>query len=322
MSYTVDLSSFQKPDIIEDLRFEEIYAQKKARLIAYNAEYAKALALESDPLAQELQAASYGEMLLRQRINQAALATMLPFSTGTNLDAIGANYNVVRLVITPENPNTLPLTPAVLESDERLRTRIQMALEARTTAGSRDSYIFHILSADSSIKSVSILTPRFAQQTTGDRLNLTVVNNAGMTDAIPGDVAISFLTEDGKGVPDGHLVEQVLKHLNAEHIRPLTDNPRYVAPQIIEYQVRADLILYPDVKGAFAKAQAIAAISQFCQTHHQLGHDITLSAVTAALHVAGVQKVVVHEPAQDIVINDQQAAYNTGITVEVAGYDI
>ena len=45
------------------------------------------------------------------------------------------------------------------------------------------------------------------------------------------------------------------------------------------------------------------------------------SAISAALHVQGVQRVVLDAPADDIKISDIQAARNTGYNLENGGTD-
>jgi phage-related baseplate assembly protein len=75
-----------------------------------------------------LQENAYREVIWRQRVNEAARAVMLAYAAGADLDQIGGNYNVERLVITPADDTTLPPTPAVMESDTDYRLRIQQAL--------------------------------------------------------------------------------------------------------------------------------------------------------------------------------------------------
>lgn len=43
-----------------------------------------------------MEVCAYRELLLRQRINQAAKSNLLAFATGTDLDNLGALYDVER----------------------------------------------------------------------------------------------------------------------------------------------------------------------------------------------------------------------------------
>ena len=44
---------------------------------------------------------AYRELLIRQRVNDAARGVMLATASGTDLDNLAANFNVERLLITP-----------------------------------------------------------------------------------------------------------------------------------------------------------------------------------------------------------------------------
>ena len=157
----INLATVPLPDIVEALSFEAIYNERKAALIALfpapqQAEIAQTLALESEPLTILLQESAYRELLLRQRINDAARALSLAHAVGVNLDVIAANFDVARFVIQPGDPTTTPPTPPEYEGDDVLRRRVQMSFESYTTAGSVGSYQFHTLSADPDVKDVAV----------------------------------------------------------------------------------------------------------------------------------------------------------------------
>jgi phage-related baseplate assembly protein len=104
----IDLSRLPAPVVVEQIDYESILAERKAYAVSLwpadqQAELAATLALESEPLTKLLQESAYRETLLRQRVNEAALAVLLPFAQGADLEQIGARFNVVRLVITPAN---------------------------------------------------------------------------------------------------------------------------------------------------------------------------------------------------------------------------
>jgi phage-related baseplate assembly protein len=84
---------------------------------------------------------------------------MLAYAAGSDLDQIGANSSVPRLVITPPDDTTFPPTPAVMESDTDYRLRIQQAPEGLSTAGSTGAYQFHGRSADGRVADISVISP-------------------------------------------------------------------------------------------------------------------------------------------------------------------
>ncbi len=130
----IDLNQLPAPDVVEELDFETILAERKATLISLYPEdqqeaVARTLTLESEPLVKLLEENAYRELIWRQRVNEAARAVMLACAAGNDLDVIGANYNTTRLTITPADDSTIPPTPAVMESDTDYRLRIQQSFE-------------------------------------------------------------------------------------------------------------------------------------------------------------------------------------------------
>ena len=112
----IDLNQLPAPDVVEELDFETILAERKATLISLYPEaqqeaVARTLTLESEPLVKLLEENAYRELIWRQRVNEAARAVMLACAAGNDLDVIGANYNTTRLTITPADDSTIPPSP-------------------------------------------------------------------------------------------------------------------------------------------------------------------------------------------------------------------
>ena len=96
---SVDLSQLPAPEIVDVPDFETLLAVRKAAFVAlYPADEQDAvrrtLALESDPVVKLLQENTYREILLRQRINEAAQAVMVAYALSSDLDQLAANYGV------------------------------------------------------------------------------------------------------------------------------------------------------------------------------------------------------------------------------------
>ena len=99
MSELVDLSKLDAPKVLEDLDFESLLADRKTEFIALFPQderpfWQARLSLESEPITKLLQEVVYLQLMERNRINNAAKATMLAYASGSNLDVIAANYNV------------------------------------------------------------------------------------------------------------------------------------------------------------------------------------------------------------------------------------
>ena len=292
----IDLSQLPAPEVIESLDFEQILADRKAYLVGLypleqQSEIAAQLELESDPVNKLLQETSYREVLLRQRINDACRATMLPFAAGADLDNLGALLGVSRLLISPANPAAVPPAAAVYESDSRYRQRIQLALEGFSTAGPVGAYTYHALSASPLVKDVAIAS------------------------SVPGIVTVTILGAEGDGTPTAGALEAVELALNHEDVRPLCDTVEVVPASIVTYAVEAELAFYAGPDMALVLAAAEAAGARYVAEHHRLGHDITRSGLFAALHQPGVQNVNLISPAADVVISANSAAFCSAFTV-------
>lgn len=291
----INLAQVAPPDVIEPLDFEQILSEMLTEL----AERAPELdaQIESEPFVKLLEVCAYRELQLRARINDAARAVMLPYSTGTDLDNLGSLFGVERLLISPAVPTAVPPIAAVYESDSDFRYRIQLSLEGLSTAGPEGAYIFHALSADGQVLDASATSPS------------------------PGQVLITVLSRSGTGVPDATLLSTVLTKLSDESVRPLTDYVQVQSATIVQYQVTATLHFYAGPDREVIMANARAALEAYTSGQHRLGLDVTLSGIYAALHQPGVQRVDLASPAADLVINRQSASYCTAISLTDGGLD-
>lgn len=295
----IDLSRLPAPVVVEQIDYEAILAERKAYAVSLwpaeqQAEVAATLALESEPLTKLLQENAYRETLLRQRVNEAALAVLLPFAKGADLEQIGARFNVTRLVITPANPAAVPPVAAVLEDHESLRERIQMAMEGLSTAGPRNAYIFHARSADGRVADASAISPAPAE----------VV------------VTVQSALDDGTAAAD--LLAVVAAYLSDEDRRPVADRLTVQSAQVLPYTVEA--VLYLNSSGPESepvRAAAEARLAALVNTRHRLGQEVNRSALDAALHIEGVKRVEL--PGwSDVVASLTQAPYCTAYSVKVA----
>lgn len=119
----IDLSQLPAPQVVEQIDYEQILAERKAYAIRLwpmeeQAEIATRLNMESEPLTKLLEENAYREMVWRQRVNEASVANMLALAKGADLENLSANYNVKRLVIQVANPSTIPPLPKLMESDD------------------------------------------------------------------------------------------------------------------------------------------------------------------------------------------------------------
>ena len=92
--------------------------------------------------------------------------------------------------------------------------------------------------------------------------------------------------------------------------------------EIVDYVINATLYLYPGPESEPIINAATASLQKFlAQNDKKISRDVARSAISAALHVQGVQRVVLDAPEDDIKISDIQAARNTGYSLENGGTD-
>lgn len=295
----IDLSRLPAPVVVEQIDYEAILAERKAYAVSLwpadqQAEVAATLALESEPLTKLIQENAYRETLLRQRVNEAALAVLLPFAKGADLEQIGARFNVERLTITPADPSAVPPVAAVMEDYESMRERIQMAMEGLSTAGPRNAYIFHARSADGRVADASAISPA------------------------PAEVVVTVQSALGNGTAAADLLAVVAAYLSDEDRRPVADRLTVQSAVVLPYSVEAVLHLHavgPEAEPIRAAAQArlLALVNQ----RRRLGVEVNRSALDAALHVEGVRRVDLPGWV-DIVPTLAQAPYCTSVSVTVA----
>ncbi|EFG3333727.1 baseplate J/gp47 family protein [Escherichia coli] len=260
----IDLSQLPAPQIVDVPDFETLLAERKAEFVALHPKdeqeaVIRTLELESEPVTKLLQENAYRELLLRQRINEAAQAVMVAYAMGGDLDQLAANYNVTRLTVTPADNDAVPPVAAVMESDEALRLRVPAAFEGLSVAGPTAAYEFHARSADGRVADASATSPA------------------------PAEVVLTVLSREGDGTAEKDLLDVVEKALNM--------------------------------------AAAKASLQKYIASQTRLGRDIRRSAIFAALHVEGVQRVELASPLADVVMNKTQAASCTQWSVTNGGTD-
>lgn len=296
---TIDLSQLPSPQIIEPLDFETILIDVKAVMVAafpadQQASVVAALSLESEPLNVIAQAMAYRELLLRRRINEGAAACMLSHAEGADLDNLAANLDTERLTITPETDTA----DAQMESDEALRLRAQSAFEGMSVAGPSAAYEY------------------FARSASGK------VADARATSPAPAEVVIAILSTEGDGTASPELLAAVTTAVNDEEVRPLGDRVTVRSADIVDYLIDAELFLYPGPESEPIINAAMASLRAFLAANDKkIGRDVARSAISASLHVQGVQRVILRSPAADLPISDVQAARNVGYDVENGGTD-
>ena len=291
---TIDLSALPAPQVLESLDFEELYQGELTTFREYMGDNWTA-SLESDPVTKLLELGAYRRMQNRARVNDAAKALFLAHATGADLEQLAANVNLQRLVIQAEDSTAVPPVPAVLESYDALRERVQLRYEGLTTAGPRNSYILHARNASGLVADATAESPA------------------------PAEVVVTVLSLEGDGSAIPELLAEVSTYLNDEDRRPVADRLTVQGAEILPYRI--DAVVYmagtgPENEAALAECNA--RLHAWINPRRRLGVEVARSAIDAQLHVSGVARVEI--PGwQDIRPTKAQAAWCSGFTVTRGG---
>ena len=288
----IDLARLPAPRVVEALDFETVLAALMADVATRWPEF-DAL-LESDPAVKVLEVAAYREVLLRQRVNDAARACMLAYAQGADLDNLAALLGVARNLLDPGDPGASPPVAATWEDDESLRRRVPLSLEGLSTAGPSGAYIFHALSVPG-VKSVAVASPA------------------------PGEVLVTVLGMAGDGTPAPGLLDAVAAVLGGADVRPLTDQVTVAAATVVPYVVEATVYTYAGPDPAVVLDAAREAVLAVADAGHRLGRDMPLSALYAALHREGVQRVELASPGATVAVGPGEAPWCSAVTLTLGG---
>ncbi|MFS4552085.1 baseplate J/gp47 family protein [Comamonas resistens] len=301
----IDLSTVPAPQVVEPLNFEAVLIDLKAQLLERYPAAATVIGLESEPLVKLLEVAAEREVMLRQRINEAARAVMLAKAVGTDLDNLGAN------VETPRLPG---------ESDTRYRQRVQLAFSALAAAGPAAAYRAHALAVALNIDDVQVFSEASGQVTVCVLAWQDVPPEQAQADAIAAGLALFGPADNAALVrviepTGGPTMAAVLAALNAEHVRPLTDCVIVRAPRVVPLQIEAELLLRtgPDPDQILARRKT--ALRQYLQQAQQQGIDVTRAGIIAALVETGVQDVRLASPVDNVVAGPGEICACTGVNV-------
>lgn len=290
----LDLSALPAPDVLEPLDFELTYDDCLSTFRGHMGDNWTAN-VESDPVVKLLEVGAYIKLGNRARVNDGAKALLLAHAIKGDLDQLGANVNLPRLVIQIADPDAVPPVPEVMEEDDPYRERIQLAYEGLTTAGPRNSYILHTRNASGLVADATAESPA------------------------PCNVTVTVLSTEGKGQASAELLEIVAEALNDEDTRPLGDRVKVQSAQILDYRI--DAILHMSGAGPEGDASLTEAkrrLAAWINPRKRLGVEVARSAVDAQLHIAGVSRVELTGWV-DLAPTKAQAAWCTGYNVTMAG---
>lgn len=318
----VDLSALPPPQSVELISFEQIYTDMRNDFVARAPEYSNMS--EADPVAKLLQVCAYREMLLRQRENNKVRSLLLAFATGADLDHIGITYfnGTQRLIITPQDLSASPPVAAVLESDDDYRRRLLLQPEGESVAGPEGAYVFHALGAHGDVADASAYSPWPAG------VVITVLGRGGQAPSAEALKAVAeklkasdILPTEDTPIPAANTAS-TLRLDNSAGLRPVADRVFVRPASLVKYTINADVYVPPGPDSGIIASTIAANLRAYKDAPRRLAKDVARSAIYAAIHVAGVERVILSQPAQDVELDVSQASVCTAVRVRINGQEV
>ena len=193
---------------------------------------------------------------------------------------------------------TITTGGADIEDDDHFRSRIQLAPESFSNAGSKGAYIYWAKTAHQDIIDVAVESPE------------------------PGVVNVYPLLKGGV-IPGEEIISLVEETLNADKVRPLTDKVQVLPPEPVNFDINTDLYVYKSYTPLTntIKAEAENRLRSFAEKlKNKLGMDIVPEQIVDLLQsIPGVYRAVVKSPSECQVLPSNKVAVANLITVNVAG---
>ncbi|MDI3319999.1 baseplate assembly protein [Pinibacter soli] len=182
------------------------------------------------------------------------------------------------------------------ETDDQLRSRINLAPSSFSVAGPKGAYIFFAKSAHPSIVDVTCVTTN------------------------PGEVTLYPLCAGGE-LPSDEILDKVLSTCDDEKVRPQNDTVLVDVPTVIEYAIEVELEIYTGAIDAEVLAQVNTNLNAFKdERNNKLGMDVIRSQISALSMVKDqVYDVTIVSPVADIVADEKTYPKCTGINVTITG---
>ena len=288
-------ANLQPMIVLEEIDTEAILAARMQRLKALWASYDPPLAaqydvdmLEFDPIKINQEASTYFELMLRDRVNQAARSITLAYAIGTDLDAIASRY-----------PGGVPRLEG--ESDERYRRRIWLSPNTLSPHGTAEAYEYWALTALPELRDVTAI--RSVQHDYYPTILITCLMGLDSVDPKPSQEQLV-------------IIRSYIQSLSRQG---LTDVISVNPPKIMEIEYVIDVWLYPGSTPDQAIDKITANLGKLIEDQYWLGHDHSHTAIHAACALSGVHHVDIIEPAEDVAVDLDWIVKVSGVTIRLAG---
>lgn len=303
----IDLSQLGRMLVLDTLSSEAIIVQRMLKFkelwMAHDPPLGAAYDvdnLEFDPIKINQECGAFGELLLRDRINQAARGLALAYAIGTDLDAIASDY---------------PVGPRLAgESDDRYRRRTQASLNALSPHGPAGAYMYFALTADVGLKDVS----ETGIEGTGEVIVTALDNNSIIESrSATGNQVITKYKHEPR--PSLARLLAIRAFIQAEYRKAATDILTVAAPIVKDTKYRIQVWLFPPPDKTTVLGLLQTALEKTIEDQRWLGYDHTRMAIFASLKQEGVHTAKILEPADDVFVDQRGIVRVTSIEITYMG---
>jgi phage-related baseplate assembly protein len=285
----------QRMVVLEEIDTEQILADRMQRLKTLWAKYDPPSAaqydvemLEFDPIKINQEACTFFELLLRDRVNQAARSITLAYAIGTDLDAIATRY-----------PGGVPRLEG--ETDDRYRRRIWLSPNTLSPHGTAEAYEFWALTALPALRDVTAI--RSVQHDYYPTILITCLMGWEFADPKP-------LQEE---------LVAIRAYIQDLSRQGLTDVISVNPPKIMNVDYSVAVWLYPTTISDQTLTKIRSNLEQLIKDQYWLGHDHSHTAIHAACNLPGVHHVDIILPSGNVEIGSDWVVVVNSLTVTLAG---
>ncbi|AUI88160.1 baseplate J protein [Vibrio azureus] len=320
-----------KPKAFSEPHFETLLSDYIQHALAYCAErdqdkatlLREAFDNQGELLAQVTQAFVLKRTAEIREQNHQALQMFRKYVTDSDMvDLLALQYSLKRQVIEAGDDTVFPAKPAVMESNESLLQRFDLAPFQFHTTGTRLGYRFHAMTLEErptitvrSEKDALVMRYEFPDTSLPNPIKDA---QARMLEPNTGKVCVALLSRaSADGVPHSDLLERAHQYLNRDDIAQESDEVTVKAAIPKPYRIEVTLFTGADPKNEVDNASAVAVAWQFADQAQTLGSIVDREEVAHIFYELGAKRAKVQAPVTDVICAWDEAPYCTEVVVHV-----
>ncbi|MFA0690627.1 baseplate J/gp47 family protein [Vibrio splendidus] len=255
--------------------------------------------------------------------NYWALQMFRQFVTESDMvDLLALQYQLKRQVLVPADDSVFPPKPALMESNESLLQRFDLAPYQFHTTGTRAGYRFHALTLDErptitvdSEEEAVVMRFEFPKEATPNPVKDAA---ARTTEPNSGKVTVALVSRENiDGTASAELISRASTYLNRDDIAQESDELTVKSGTPKPYKMNVVVYTGGDPSNDISKADAQAAATLFADKAHKLEGRVDRLELGHVFYSLNAKRVVINEPLQDVVCSWDEMPYCTEVVIHV-----